>query len=202
MLWESPLEDCVPLFRVKLVSGLLLAYSQVREARTLYVRCLDGSFDVAKSVKLAQASLPRLGEINRGSPIGVSPKRDPAGATAPCFEPSPRRMGARLSETLQPERDAGRDSAMVALQWSGRNSMAPVSGCPWWCPILHNSVGSLGENSRVALQGSGRNAMAPVSGCPWWCPVCITRDGFKLGDEQLRFEQRYPPQVQASAESD
>jgi len=21
------------------------------------------------------------------------------------------------------------------LQWSGRNSMAPVSGCPWWCPI-------------------------------------------------------------------
>ncbi|QCD86519.1 hypothetical protein DEO72_LG3g1042 [Vigna unguiculata] len=23
----------------------------------------------------------------------------------------------------------------VVLQWSGRNSMAPVSGCPWWCPI-------------------------------------------------------------------
>jgi len=23
----------------------------------------------------------------------------------------------------------------VALQWSGRNSMAPVSGSPWWCPI-------------------------------------------------------------------
>jgi len=23
----------------------------------------------------------------------------------------------------------------VALQWSGHNSMAPVSGCPWWCPI-------------------------------------------------------------------
>jgi len=23
----------------------------------------------------------------------------------------------------------------VALQWSGRNPMAPVSGCPWWCPI-------------------------------------------------------------------
>ncbi|QCE00216.1 hypothetical protein DEO72_LG7g1503 [Vigna unguiculata] len=23
----------------------------------------------------------------------------------------------------------------VALQWSGRNSMAPVSGCLWWCPI-------------------------------------------------------------------
>jgi len=23
----------------------------------------------------------------------------------------------------------------IALQWSGRNSMAPISGCPWWCPI-------------------------------------------------------------------
>ncbi|QCD96777.1 hypothetical protein DEO72_LG6g1487 [Vigna unguiculata] len=23
----------------------------------------------------------------------------------------------------------------VVLQWSGRNCMAPVSGCPWWCPI-------------------------------------------------------------------
>ena len=23
----------------------------------------------------------------------------------------------------------------VALQWSGRNSMAPSSGCSWWCPI-------------------------------------------------------------------
>jgi len=24
---------------------------------------------------------------------------------------------------------------LVVLQWSGRNSMTPVSGCPWWCPI-------------------------------------------------------------------
>jgi len=23
----------------------------------------------------------------------------------------------------------------VALQWLRRNSMAPVNGCPWWCPI-------------------------------------------------------------------
>jgi len=23
----------------------------------------------------------------------------------------------------------------VVLQWSERNSMAPVSGCPWWCLI-------------------------------------------------------------------
>ena len=24
---------------------------------------------------------------------------------------------------------------LVVLQWSGRNSMAPISGSPWWCPI-------------------------------------------------------------------
>ncbi|QCE07159.1 hypothetical protein DEO72_LG9g2175 [Vigna unguiculata] len=54
----------------------------------------------------------------------------------------------------------------------------------------------LGETSGVALQWSGRNSMAPASGCSWWCPICITRI------EQLRVEQGYPPQVQASAESD
>ncbi|QCE10264.1 hypothetical protein DEO72_LG10g1492 [Vigna unguiculata] len=54
----------------------------------------------------------------------------------------------------------------------------------------------LGETFRVALQWSGRNSMTPVSGCPWWCPIGITRI------EQLGGEQRYPPQVQASAESD
>ncbi|QCD78682.1 hypothetical protein DEO72_LG1g2318 [Vigna unguiculata] len=59
-----------------------------------------------------------------------------------------------------------------------------------------NSLGSLGETSGVALQWSGRNSMAPASGCSWWCPICITRI------EQLRVEQGYPPQVQASAESD
>jgi len=27
------------------------------------------------------------------------------------------------------------ETSGATLQWSGRNSMAPVSGCPWWCPI-------------------------------------------------------------------
>ncbi|QCD96382.1 hypothetical protein DEO72_LG6g1084 [Vigna unguiculata] len=44
--------------------------------------------------------------------------------------------------------------------------------------------GSLGETSGATLQWSGRNPMAP------------------LMIEQLRVEQRYTPQVQASAESD
>ena len=27
------------------------------------------------------------------------------------------------------------ETSGATLQWSGRNPMAPVSGCPWWCPI-------------------------------------------------------------------
>ncbi|QCD86148.1 hypothetical protein DEO72_LG3g669 [Vigna unguiculata] len=62
--------------------------------------------------------------------------------------------------------------------------------------LMHNSLGSLGEILRVVLQWSGRNFMAPDSGCSWWSPIYIT------WGEQLGGEQRYPPQVQASAESD
>ncbi|QCD85962.1 hypothetical protein DEO72_LG3g483 [Vigna unguiculata] len=42
------------------------------------------------------------------------------------------KQGARLSET-----------SGVALQWSGRNSMAPVSGCSWWCPICITRIEQL-----------------------------------------------------------
>jgi len=31
---------------------------------------------------------------------------------------------------------ASRWDIMVVLQWSGRNSMTPVSGSSWWCPIF------------------------------------------------------------------
>ncbi|QCD96547.1 hypothetical protein DEO72_LG6g1253 [Vigna unguiculata] len=118
------------------VSEALARISQVREVRALVFQT------VARPVNLAQASPSRLGEMKQGS----SPKF--------LHERSPR----------------------------------SVSAC--------NSLGSLGETSGATLQWSGRNSMASVSRCPWWCPICITRI------EQLRVEQRYPPQVQASAESD
>ncbi|QCE10102.1 hypothetical protein DEO72_LG10g1328 [Vigna unguiculata] len=57
--------------------------------------------------------------------------------------------------------------------------------------LVRNFLESLGGTFRVALQWSGRNPMAPVSGCPWWCPIYMVWG-----------EQRYPSQVQASAESD
>ncbi|QCE15104.1 hypothetical protein DEO72_LG11g2112 [Vigna unguiculata] len=115
--------------------------------------CCQGSdnlFSRARAVNLAQASRARLSESDEGSPKPFYAKRRP-GDPLNFFERaniSPKREGSRLSEIP-------RETFRVALQWSGRNSMIPVSGCPWWCPI------------------------------------CITRG-----------EQRYPPQVQASAEFD
>ncbi|QCD78056.1 hypothetical protein DEO72_LG1g1685 [Vigna unguiculata] len=94
--------------------------------------------------------MSRLGEVNRGSPRREGSRLSEIPRVLLLHVSSPR-LGegglawartSRLSETLQPERGAGRDSAM----WDG---------------FL----------------------------------------GF-LGDKPLRVEQRYPPQVQASAESD
>jgi len=39
-----------------------------------------------------------------------------------------------MCQCIIPWRSLG-EAFRVALQWSGRNSMAPVSGCSWWCPI-------------------------------------------------------------------
>ncbi|QCD88163.1 hypothetical protein DEO72_LG3g2705 [Vigna unguiculata] len=68
---------------------------------------------------------------------------------------SPRRRGTRLSETVSPERGAGRDRMR---------------------PYTHGEVVINGMDS-----------------------TCDTNE---LGGEQLGSEQRYPPQVQASAKSD
>ncbi|QCD83849.1 hypothetical protein DEO72_LG2g4197 [Vigna unguiculata] len=42
---------------------------------------------------------------------------------------------AQASQSRLGEMKQGGETSGVALQWSGRNSMAPVSGCSWWCPI-------------------------------------------------------------------
>ncbi|QCE12298.1 hypothetical protein DEO72_LG10g3540 [Vigna unguiculata] len=101
---------------------------------------------------------------------GVSPKRDPASASAPFSSPRLGEGGARLGETISPERGAGRDSAR------------------------HDNDMIGGETFRDALQWSGRNSMALLVG--------VYGGASSLRIEQLEVEQRYPPQVQASAESD
>ncbi|QCE05909.1 hypothetical protein DEO72_LG9g918 [Vigna unguiculata] len=44
---------------------------------------------------------------------------------------------SRLGETSRVRNSLGSlgEILRVVLQWSGHNPMAPVSGCPWWCPI-------------------------------------------------------------------
>ncbi|QCE15610.1 hypothetical protein DEO72_LG11g2622 [Vigna unguiculata] len=130
-----------PSIRVEAPSS----YFQVREARTLFVWCIDGT--VAKSVKITQASLPRLGEINRDSPMYFSTK---GRLGDPLYEIELHILGSRT------------------MSWHGLVGNTKECVSPW---------GSLGEIPRVALQWSGRNSMAPVSGCPWWCPICITSSG-------------------------
>ncbi|QCE11190.1 hypothetical protein DEO72_LG10g2423 [Vigna unguiculata] len=91
---------------------------------------------VARPVNLAQASQSRLGETNRDSLKPVCAKGRPG---------NPLRF---LSEQTSRPGERG-ETFRVALQWSGRNSMAPVSGSPWWCPICIIS-------SRSSSSGSSR----------------------------------------------
>ncbi|QCD82101.1 hypothetical protein DEO72_LG2g2434 [Vigna unguiculata] len=102
-------------------------------------------------------------------------------------------LAQKLSES--PGRPFGQKLRRAPCFISPRREMCIRDSCVLYVSV-HKSLGSLGETFGVALQWSGRNSMAPVSGCSWWCPIGITRI------EQLRVEQRYPPQVQASAESD
>ncbi|QCE11053.1 hypothetical protein DEO72_LG10g2286 [Vigna unguiculata] len=140
------------------------------------------------------------------------------GANQGFREPSPRRRALVLSETLSrlgeshsPKRGGGKalgrccGLAQARDLSFGRRVVSLSEGSwlerdplqvGWLSLIVCNSLESLGETSGVALQWSGRNSMTLVSGCSWWCPISM------LGGEQLGGEQRYPPQVQASAESD
>ncbi|QCD81196.1 hypothetical protein DEO72_LG2g1521 [Vigna unguiculata] len=135
----------------------------------------------ARPGNLAQASRTCLSESGGGEVS--SPKRAGVLASANVIEFSPKRRGthlsespSRLSETPWPERPVW---ARVRASWVFTSLLFCV-----WCAIVHNSLESLGETFRVALQWLGRNSMAPLEG------------------EQLESEQRYPPQVWASAESD
>ncbi|QCE03762.1 hypothetical protein DEO72_LG8g1788 [Vigna unguiculata] len=116
---------------------------------------------VAVTVKLPQASTSRPGEVTRGSPrpsrangrLGDSLNFEQAEEDSPERETLTWARLLSLSNGLSEKAFSLGFSCLlvaelysivllcdgetfrVALQWSGRNSMAPVSGCPWWCPI-------------------------------------------------------------------
>ncbi|QCD78058.1 cytoplasmic FMR1 interacting protein [Vigna unguiculata] len=50
----------------------------------------------------------------------------------------------------------------VALQWSGRNSMAPVSGCPWWCPICITSSGASSSGVSRGIHHKCKHPLNPT----------------------------------------
>jgi len=106
-----------------------------------------------RSVNLAQATQSRLGETNKGSPWPDRTKSRPddslnfwaseplaqarsrSSSCFPCFEPRLSGGGLawarllRLSETPQPERDAGRDNAVI---WMLDVSRVIYFGWVWW----------------------------------------------------------------------
>ncbi|QCE03698.1 hypothetical protein DEO72_LG8g1723 [Vigna unguiculata] len=92
---------------------------------------------VAGTDKLAQASWSCLGEINRGSPKPFFHEWSPRRPTVILSERASR-PGERVHNSLGSLGEPFR----VALQWSGRNSMAPVSGCPWYPPQVRASAES------------------------------------------------------------
>ncbi|QCD86238.1 hypothetical protein DEO72_LG3g759 [Vigna unguiculata] len=49
------------------------------------------------------------------------------------------RLGPRLIGVVM----TSGETSGVALQWSRRNSMAPVRGCSWWCPICITRIEQL-----------------------------------------------------------
>ncbi|QCD94023.1 hypothetical protein DEO72_LG5g2101 [Vigna unguiculata] len=161
---------------------LSLMYADVTESVT-------GVLAAAPRAAMLAIVPPRLlltlppGEFRARPGEVSSPKRAGVLASTSVIEFSPKRRGTRLSES---------PSRLSEIPWPERPVWARVRA-GWvftsllfcvWCAIVHNSLESLGETFRVALQWSGHNSMAP------------------LGGEQLGGEQRYPPQVWASAESD
>ncbi|QCD78804.1 hypothetical protein DEO72_LG1g2440 [Vigna unguiculata] len=50
----------------------------------------------------------------------------------------------------------------ATLQWSGRNSMAPVSGCPWWCPICITSSRSSSSGSSRGIHHKCKHPLNPT----------------------------------------
>ncbi|QCD83314.1 hypothetical protein DEO72_LG2g3658 [Vigna unguiculata] len=132
---------CAPRSHVE----VRLAFFQVREVRVsvfvsfwLVLGLVADCETVARPVNLAQASHSRLGETNRDSP---KPALDSWGADDMWYE-----FKCDAYEELIPGVACNSlgplgETSRVALQWSGRNPTAPVSGCPWWCPICITSSG-------------------------------------------------------------
>ncbi|QCD96860.1 hypothetical protein DEO72_LG6g1570 [Vigna unguiculata] len=89
---------------------------------------------------------------------------------------SPRREGTRLSEIpwwllvspssprlgegVPPEREG--ETSGATLQWSGRNPMAPVSGCPWLCPICITSSRSSSSGSSRGIHHKCKHPLNPT----------------------------------------
>ncbi|QCD98321.1 hypothetical protein DEO72_LG6g3041 [Vigna unguiculata] len=149
-----PVLCCFDLF----VGWLLIVRTVADTVRLAQVRCAETRPELPARV-VARATwvcferahnLPR----REGSRLSEIPR-----CLLVPVEPSPRRKGTRLGETVSPERG---ETFRVALQWSGCNPMAPVSGCPWWCPICITSSGVSSSGSNRGIHHKCKHPLNPT----------------------------------------
>ena len=111
------------LLQVRLGRELVISPRRVwrRLAQTLFAKGRPGDllFIFWANEPLAQAR-------------GISPKRDPAVVPISCFEPSPRRRGTRLSETVSPERGPSAWARPFSLS---EGLSETVCGLVAWLPL-------------------------------------------------------------------
>ncbi|QCD82410.1 hypothetical protein DEO72_LG2g2748 [Vigna unguiculata] len=103
---------------------------------------------------------PRRARLAQAICAGARPGF-PARVVAQATRPSLRRRRTRLSEIVSLEQDPSA-WARVALQWSGRNPMAPVSGCPWWCPICITNSGMSSSGSSKGIHHKCKHPLNPT----------------------------------------
>ncbi|QCE10462.1 hypothetical protein DEO72_LG10g1692 [Vigna unguiculata] len=165
---EPSLGWCTPRSRVEAP----LALFQVREVRVLVsslfrtvfalvVDCMVGSV-VLMCELLCELVSPKRDETGSSPRV---PARKVAQAARSTFERagnSPRREGSHLSEIPRCSCFCSGETSGVALQWSGRNSMAPVSGCPWWCPICITSSEMSSSESSMGIHYKCKHPLNPT----------------------------------------
>ncbi|QCD95707.1 hypothetical protein DEO72_LG6g402 [Vigna unguiculata] len=169
---------------------------------------------MARPVILAQATLSRLGETCRGQTLARaralaqaeglslsealsrsgerhSSKRECVGAQGPLSRSGlseglslKRGNSSHLSEGFWLERDVLWAALFSPLSMRRDSILTKLVNEMAWFNMEYKWDVVTNVDTRVVLQWSERNSMA------------------LLGGEQLGGEQRYPPQVQASAESD
>ncbi|QCE03094.1 Protein trichome birefringence-like 25/26 [Vigna unguiculata] len=88
------------------------------------------TFEIIRKAKHANAKDPMAIVVDLGYEENCKRVVDELGFTTPSV-----RIQLGRPSSLRNSLESLGETFRIVLQWSGRNSMTPVSGCPRWCPI-------------------------------------------------------------------